>query len=101
MPCDDREIVLGESESRENPTRGPGRSGCVAITPTRMKGLFCVAWLWPGQAGGVCLLRGFRVFGFGAGGPFFLCFCLAKFFGAGCLCAVVTGSAARLWGESA
>jgi hypothetical protein len=27
-----------------------------------MKGLFCVAWLWPGQAGGVLLLRGVFVF---------------------------------------
>ena len=40
IPCDDREIVLRGSESRENPTRGPGRSGCVAIIPTRLKGLF-------------------------------------------------------------
>ena len=39
IPYDDREIVLRASESRENPTRGPGRSGCVAIIPTRMKGL--------------------------------------------------------------
>ena len=51
----DREIVLRAPESRENPTRGPGRSGCVATVPTRVKGLFCVAWLWPGQAAGsVC-----------------------------------------------
>ncbi len=40
IPCDDREILLRESESRENPTRGPGRSGCVAIIPTRMKVFF-------------------------------------------------------------
>ena len=39
-PYDDREIVLRAPEPRENPTRGPGRSGCVAIIPTRMKGLF-------------------------------------------------------------
>ena len=40
IPYDDRGIVLRASESRETLTRGPGRSGCVAIIPTRMKGLF-------------------------------------------------------------
>ena len=54
MPYDDRGIVLGAFEAREHPTRGPGRSGCVAIIPTRMKGLFVSAWLCPGQAASVC-----------------------------------------------
>jgi len=45
-----------------------------------VKGLFYVAWFWPGQAGGVCLLRGFCVFGF-AGGLVFFCFFLLFLFG--------------------
>ena len=81
IPCDDREIVLRESESRENPTRGPGRSGCVAITPTRMKGLFCVAWLWPGQAGGCCYCAVFLCFDFLVLAVFGFLFCIFV-----CLC---------------
>ena len=91
----DREIVLRASESRENPTRGPGRSGCVAIVPTRVKGLFCVAWLWPGQAAGsVCFCVLVLVLA-----AFFLV-CLAEFW-ACCLFTAVTVLAVRLWEEGA